>query len=331
MSSTRGWRPRWRQDGLVNIGAGDALILPNACIGFGGVAFSSAWTSHRVRHGAPGPRTPWDRGWHRRKRLPNAAIGRIRSGELIGTPDMTRRPTVLFISQLGLKGGDDARIFCRLPGGDDETVWMRLCLSSLGLDERIDYRSVRVDHGEALPAVEGIDAVIVGGSIASVHDNEDWQLRTADFLRGWRATDRPWFGICGGHQLASVLEGGTVGVNPHGVTAGSYPVTRTAAAERHFLFDGFTPDTAVHFSNGDRVEAPPLGSTVLATRPGLLAAALDHGGNWYSVQFHPEATADLFGIVWARRDPAKLANYRPLPGTERMLLNFLTGTGVLAV
>lgn len=243
---------------------------------------------------------------------------------------MTRRPTVLFISQLGVEDAYDPRIFCRLPGGNDETVWMRLCLTSLGLDERIEYRGVRVHCGETLPEVTGIDAVVLGGCIASVHDGLDWQARTKDFLRAWRGTGRPWFGICGGHQLASVLEGGTVEVNPHGVTAGSYPVARTAAGERHFLFDGFAPEAAFHFSNGDRVAVPPPGATVLATRPGLPAAALDHGGHWYSVQFHPEATADLFGVVWATRDPAKVANFRPLPFTERMLLNFLTGTGVVA-
>ena len=48
------------------------------------------------------------------------------------------------------------------------------------------------------------------------------------------------------------------------------------------------------------------------------------------MQFHPEATADLFGIVWGERDRERAANYRALPGTERVLLNFLTGTGVLA-
>ena len=68
----------------------------------------------------------------------------------------------------------------------------------------------------------------------------------------------------------------------------------------------------------------------LTTRPGDPNSALDHGGNWYSVQCHPEATVDLFATVYAGRDPGKLANYRPLPFTERMLLNFLTGTGVLA-
>ena len=142
------------------------------------------------------PSHTWDSGWHRRPRLPNATIGRIRLGELAGTPDMTRRPTVLFISQLGPQGGYDSRIFCR--------SW-RAC---------------------------------------------------------WKA-------------------------------------------------------------------ASPAGATVPATRPGLSSAALDQGGNRYSVQFHPEATADLFGRVWARRDPTKVPNCRPLPGAERMLLNVLTGTGVL--
>ncbi len=242
---------------------------------------------------------------------------------------MPDRPTILFISQLGGQGSYDPRSFCRMPGGDDDTEWMRLCLSSLGLDERIHYRAVRVHLGEALPDPDGIDAVILGGSIASVHDGEEWQARTQAFLRAWRATGRPWLGICGGHQLASVLEGGTVDRNPHGLTAGSYPVSLTAAGQGHFLFDGFDPEQAFHFSNYDRVASPPPGAVVLATRDTLPAAALDHGGNWYSVQFHPEATADLFGIVWGTRDPAKVANYRPLPFTERLLLNFLTGTAVL--
>ena len=243
---------------------------------------------------------------------------------------MTDRPTVLFISLLGGAGTYDPRSFRRLPGGDDDTEWMRVCLSSLDLDARIAYRGVRVHRGAALPVVSEVDAVIVGGSIDSVHDGLDYQRRTQDFLRAWRATGKPLFGICGGHQMASDLEGGTVDINPHGATAGSYPLTRTAAGEGHFLFEGFAPDQAFHFSNRDRVATPPPGAVVLATRPGLPAAALDHGGNWYSVQFHPEATADLFGIVYATRDPAKLANYHLLPFTERMLLNFLTGTGVVA-
>jgi|GEM_PF-640516 len=241
-----------------------------------------------------------------------------------------RRPVVLFISQIGDLGPDSARAFCRLPGGDDETVWMRACLDSLGLLDRIEYRSVKTHLGEDLPTdLAGIDAVILGGSVANVHDGHEWQGRILDFLRAWRATGRPFFGICGGHQLATVLEGGTVEVNPVGVTAGTFPLTRTTAGEDHFLFAGFPSEAAFHFGNYDRVAVPPAGAVVLATRPDLPAAALDHGGNWLSVQFHPEATVDLFAVVWANTKPEYLANYHPLPFCERMLANFLAGTGVL--
>jgi len=240
------------------------------------------------------------------------------------------RPVVLFVSQLGAEGSYNPRSFCRMPGGDDETVWMRACLDSLNLLDRIKYRAARIHRGENLPDTEGVDAIILGGSIASVHDGHEWQGRMRGYLRGWRDTGKPFFGICGGHQLASVELGGSVGANPDGVTAGSYPVQRTPAGDRHFLFDGFAPDAPFHWGNYDRVETPPPGSTVLATRPGLPAAAIDHGGNWVSVQFHPEATADLFGAVWAELDPPKAANYRPIPFCERMLANFLAGTGILA-
>jgi hypothetical protein len=37
----------------------------------------------------------------------------------------------------------------------------------------------------------------------------------------------------------------------------------------------------------------------------------------------------VFGAVWAGTDPAKAANYRPIPFCERMMANFLAGTGVV--
>jgi GMP synthase-like glutamine amidotransferase len=116
---------------------------------------------------------------------------------------------------------------------------------------------------------------------------------------------------------------------PQGKVTGSYPVERTEAGAGHFLFDGFADDQLFHFSHGDRVETPPPGSV----RPGRSAeaphAALDHGGGWLSVQFHPEATADLFGAALTPASRTSRARFRVVPGTERMLRNFLVGTGVV--
>jgi hypothetical protein len=56
---------------------------------------------------------------------------------------------------------------------------------------------------------------------------------------------------------------------------------------------------------------------------------LDHGGNWLSVQCHPELTADVFAAYWAGSDPSKAELYTPILLCERMVKNFLVGTGIL--
>ena len=46
-----------------------------------------------------------------------------------------------------------------------------------------------------------------------------------------------------------------------------------------------------HSRLASAVARPPAGAEVLAALPGSTCLALDHGGGWLSVQFHPEATA----------------------------------------
>ena len=38
----------------------------------------------------------------------------------------------------------------------------------------------------------------------------------------------------------------------------------------------------------------PTGATILAATADSPAVALDYGGGWYSVQFHPEASHAIF-------------------------------------
>ena len=41
-------------------------------------------------------------------------------------------------------------------------------------------------------------------------------------------------------------------------------------------------------------------------------------------------TADAFAAYWAGVDPTKAPLYTPIPFCERMLKNFLVGTGVIS-
>lgn len=242
---------------------------------------------------------------------------------------MTRK-TLLFISQFAEPGSYRKSTWRRLHGGDDETIALEALLDSIGVLDGIDYRGVKAHEGEGLPEdLDQVDGVILGGSFASVSDNYPWQIEIAAWLRAWRDTGKPLMGICGGHQLASTVLGGRVEKTPTGPEVGSLPLEITDAGRQHFLFRGFDDASPFFFGNADRVIDIPVGTTVLATRPNLPAAALDHGGKWVSVQFHPESTCDRMATCWAEVDPAQGAAYTFIPGCERMIGNFLTGTGLV--
>ncbi len=236
---------------------------------------------------------------------------------------------VLFVSMIGQPGRYDPAVYDEVPGGDDEAHWVFLQLRALGIADRLQYHGVFVCRGEALPEPGEADAVILGGSYHSVHDNLDWQHATRRWLTGYRATGRPLLAICGGHQMVSDAEGAPVEPIPTGWMAGTLPVHLTAAGQAHFLFRGYDPRPEFHFANQEHVAALPKGAKVLATRPELPCAALDHGGNWFSVQFHPEAAHQMMAASWRHSHPEYAENYRPLPNGKQLLLNFLEGTGVL--
>jgi GMP synthase-like glutamine amidotransferase len=234
------------------------------------------------------------------------------------------RPTLLFISQFAHPGTYDKAKWRRLLGEDDETIPFEAMLDSLGVLSSINYRGIRAHQSEPLPDDLGtVDAVILGGSYANISDHYDWQEAITQFLRAWRPTGKPLLGICGGHQMMTTVLDGTVERSPHGAEVGSLPIQLTAAGASHPLFEGFESGSSFYFGNSEVVTNPPSGSVSLATRPNDPNTALDYGGNWLSVQFHPEATCDRMATLWSELNPANSALYRFIPDCERIILNFV--------
>lgn len=237
---------------------------------------------------------------------------------------------VLFVSMIGQPGRYDPAVYEDQPGGDNEVHWVFLQLRELGLAERIEYHGVFVCRGEALPDPGEADAVILGGSYHSVHDDLDWQHAMRDWLQHYRGFGRPLLGICGGHQMIADLDGApVVPIEGGRKLAGTLPVSLTEEGRGHFLFEGYGDAPEFHFANEEHIAALPADATLLATREEIPCAALDHGGQWYSVQFHPEATAESMAASWQKNHPEFAENYRPLPNGGLLLKNFLAGTGVI--
>lgn len=230
---------------------------------------------------------------------------------------------------LGAPGRYDPTLYAGQPGGDDEVQWFRLCLRVLALEDRVDLQGAAVCRGSTLPELDDADAVIVGGSWHSVDEDLPWQRATVQWLGAYRQTGRPLLAICGGHQLVAVMLGGRVASLGGGACAGSHAVRLTAAGRRHNLFDGFANSSAFHFANYDHVAKPPPGAAALAHTGRIPFAALGFGGNWYGVQFHPEATHTNLEASWRDASPALAQTYRPLPGAPKLIANFLVGAAMI--
>lgn len=229
---------------------------------------------------------------------------------------------LLFISILGNEDLVRPDLFDGHPDGVHDGEWLCSRLKEAGFTPPAGLQRVDVCAGEQLPRHDDVDAVMVGGSYHNANEGHDWQLRTIEWLRGWRATGRPFLGICGGHQMASVALGGRVSRMDVGPWVGTESVRLTDAGRDHYLFAGLGEAPSVHLGHYDHVEQPPEGAVLLAERDGIVQA-LDFGGDWLGVQFHPESSDTIMEHAWDGALGDISGAYRPSEDGRRMLVNFL--------
>jgi len=238
---------------------------------------------------------------------------------------------LLYISMLGTPDVYDPAFYADLPDTGDDQLFVANRLREWGVSEQINFRSANVTLGDDIPDCDEFDAVIVGGSFHSMNENQPWQKRVVSWLTDWQKTRRPALGICAGHQLMCRMAGVDVVPRSDGANGRSDSVTLTNEGKTHSLFDGYGDQPVFHFGNYEHVVETPAGSTVLATGTNSPALAIDHGGNWLSIQFHPEILHDYLVRVWLNSGtPEFSANYYSLPDAPRVLVNYVRWAGLLS-
>ncbi len=127
-----------------------------------------------------------------------------------------------------------------------------------------------------LPSFDGVDHIVVMGSISSVLDPDEWIAAELDWLRAADRAGVPVFGICFGAQAICAALGGRVEAMPS-KEIGWYTVSSDDP-------DAVPAGPWLEF-HGDRC-LPPAGAVVLARND--LAVQAFRLGRHFAVQFHPE-------------------------------------------
>lgn len=211
----------------------------------------------------------------------------------------------------------------RALGGDFEDWFM----AGLGRG-RFDYRVVRVDQDETLPAVDGLAGALVTGSPAMVSARADWSERTAGWLREAHAAGLPLLGVCYGHQLIAHALGGRVGPNPNGRCMGRVRVEDIAADDP--LLGRFAPEAQFHVSHLEAVLEPPPGARVIGRADHDPHHALHFGGRSWGVQFHPEFGRAVMRAYIQARAQALAAEGLNAAALVREVIDDTAGPALLA-
>lgn len=143
--------------------------------------------------------------------------------------------------------------------------------------------------GQFPASVDACDAYLTTGSRFSAYDDVDWIHSLKDFVRRLRVADKPFIGVCFGHQILAEALGGKVakaeqgwGVGVHNIEIGHNDAWMRP--ERR--------DCALQFMHQDQVVRLPESGVTLGDSDHCPVAMFRVGETMLGIQAHPEFTKD---------------------------------------
>jgi GMP synthase-like glutamine amidotransferase len=149
--------------------------------------------------------------------------------------------------------------------------------------------------GVELPAIAGIDLLVIMGGPMNVYDDEihPWLTAEKEFIRTYLAKEKPVLGICLGAQLLALCCGASVGRAAYPEIGWFTVSTTPAAAAFPWLHSLLAGQPLLFHWHGDRFEIPAGADNLVMTAANDNQAFVLCGGRVVGLQFHPEITPVL--------------------------------------
>ncbi len=161
-------------------------------------------------------------------------------------------------------------------------------------EDGVSWDAVELDAGEAIPPLEDYDALWVMGGPMDVWDTDDnpWLVAEKEAIHRWvRVLEKPYLGLCLGHQLLADALGGACGPqNPPEI--GILDVQLTQAGEADAIFVDMPRHQRCLQWHSVCVTEDPADTTVLASSDLCRNQAMRVGKNAWSMQYHVELESD---------------------------------------
>ena len=153
----------------------------------------------------------------------------------------------------------------------------------------LDWVFYDVINGQFPASVHECDAYICTGSRFSVYDPEPWIDRLKTFVQALKKAQRPFVGVCFGHQLLAEALGGKVEKAAVGWCVGSHEF-QIVSHETWMQ----PPQASVYLLMmcQDQVQQLPEGAKVLAATAECPVAIMQIADFMLGIQAHPEFTTD---------------------------------------
>ncbi|MFN0087375.1 MAG: glutamine amidotransferase-related protein [Blastocatellia bacterium] len=170
----------------------------------------------------------------------------------------------------------------------------------------VTFQNFDVCNGQFPASIEACDGYLCTGSRFSVYQELDWIVALKEFVRRLAEGDRPYVGICFGHQMLAEALGSRVAPAESGWGVGVHAM-EIARREAWMLPD--LSSCRLQYSHQDQVPHPPEGGVLLGRTAHCPVAMFRVGKSMLGIQAHPEFTAP-YGEALLRERREKI-------GTER--------------